>query len=127
MAAAAPPETGVVNRKEAAKRDHTHNYYAKWDKLDYKALGLDSDDEDDKKRPRESPQEARKAFDDHRAERAAAEKRLAELKKEQAAAEERLKELDRQRAFMDKATMFFGVAMVLLMGLASFWVYSQER
>ena len=97
--------------------------YAKWDKIDYKALGLDSDDEKPARQAeRPTPENTEAALVKHKREQEAAKAKLEELKEQQKAAEAQLVELDRQKYWLDRAMMLFGGLMVVLMVLATWWV-----
>jgi hypothetical protein len=113
--------------------------YAKFDKIDYAALGADDDDEGKKKKRAgpvskpadgsrgqaqsdgdeeepfgETPQGRTKAFLKHQADVEAAKKRLVELDKEQEEAELKLLRLKRDRERTDKMLRILAFVFVLI-------------
>uniref|UniRef100_A0A7S1L1W3 Uncharacterized protein n=1 Tax=Neobodo designis TaxID=312471 RepID=A0A7S1L1W3_NEODS len=103
--------------------------YAKWDKIDYKALGADDEEEAaaaERARMREEgavsgQTDPARAYVEHAAEVEAAKKRLKELEEEQKQAELKLIQLDKEKKMMDRMFAIGAVALAILMGLTFWW------
>jgi hypothetical protein len=101
--------------------------YAKFDKIDYKALGADDEQAArERAKAREEgavPQDVdpAKAYMQHAAEVEAAKKRLKELEEEQKQAELKLIQLDREKKWMDRVFGAVAVAMAVMMALTYWW------
>jgi hypothetical protein len=119
----------TAGRKKQAGTD-----YAKFDRIDWKSLGADDDDERPRKErdeatrtgpPEDSPEGQMQAYLKHQAEVESAKKRLAELEVEQKAAELKLLELERQRKFTDRIMIGLAVAFCVLMALVNWYAQQQ--
>ena len=100
--------------------------YAKFDKIDYSALGADDDERQDATNTDDmaaaTPEERTKAYLKHSADVEAAKKRLAELEVEQKEAELKLLKLEKERKMFDRMIMFLGIAFAVLISLTFYWV-----